>query len=103
MNAKLVILIAAFVVLGSTLLVWRHQRNALANELAQLNIRYHQTQQQIWRTQAAAAEMTSPNELQKHIERARLILEPAVPVIGPEDGRRLVHHPTYVESSRVGR
>ena len=98
MNAKLVILIAALVALGSTLLVWRHQRNALANELAQLNIRYHQTQQQIWRTQARAAEMTSPEQLQQRIERARLVLEPAVPVIGREGRRQLVHHDTVFPS-----
>lgn len=102
MNAKLVILILALVALGSTLLVWRHQRNALANDLAQLNVRYHAIQQDVWRTQATAAGLTAPEQLQKQIERARLVLEPAVPVIGPEGERRLVHYHT-VEPRRAGR
>ena len=79
MNAKLVILITALVVIGATLLAWRHQRNTLANEMAELNRHYYQTQQRIWRAQATAAAMTAPQPLRRRIERARLALEPAIP------------------------
>ncbi|NBB84095.1 MAG: hypothetical protein GVY28_11900 [Alphaproteobacteria bacterium] len=89
MYAKLVTLTVLALVLAAALLCLRHERLAVAHDLAELDARSRRTQQQIWQAQAAAAAVTTPRALHRRLGAARLALEPAVPRLGPRAEHRL--------------
>jgi len=98
MYAKLVTLTALAIVLAAVLLCLRHERLAVAHDLAELHADTRRTQQQVWHAQAAAAAVTTPDALQQRIRATRLALEPAVPRLGPRADHRVVDATDHADS-----
>ncbi len=93
MYLKLVTLTGFAVVLAGTLLMLRHERLVLANDLANAKAQSRQLERHLWRAQAQAAALTTPDYLKRRLGATRLAFEPAVPEFDDRPTTRVVRGP----------
>jgi len=99
MFAKLVVVIAAMLLIGAGLLSLRQHRLNLMNQMARLHSDINRDRQAIWTDQARIAEHLDPQELTRAIEQAQLKLHPVKPA--PLDRAKLVQQPNSDDTHRM--
>lgn len=79
MQRKLMVLTAALLLVAGGLLAMRQQELQFARESALLHSEIRRSEQALWNAQAGAARLLRPRQLQRRIDAAQLVLEPAAP------------------------
>ncbi|MDH3583230.1 MAG: hypothetical protein OER86_03355 [Phycisphaerae bacterium] len=79
MQRKLMVLTAMLLLVAGSLLAMRQQELQAARQSAVLHGEIRQHEQDLWNAQAGAARLLRPRQLQRQIDAAQLVLEPAAP------------------------
>lgn len=84
MFGKLMFLVVAATILGSSLLALRQQRYEIANEMIATHRTIDATRRSIWGLQAASANRVESSAIETAVAKANLDLEPVVPLDRPD-------------------
>lgn len=80
MAGKLVVIVLFVTAVAAVLLGYRQQRLRMMHDIARMHTQMDHARKDMWSAQVRIAGKLEPRQLQKSIERAKLDLEPIMPM-----------------------